>query len=140
MDSGRKQRTGLLGTHSLVSKFNGTYASLLSVSGECGWSKLWSIYGNELYRRELKLTLTAAGIKRNLTAEGVSFEAFVLPSTIDITDCFIPGEEKGELLLDWLTSVVDFRHTAPPELKASVMNLLRWMGEPYSIVIWRFWF
>ncbi|XP_023649506.1 histamine N-methyltransferase-like [Paramormyrops kingsleyae] len=94
-------------------------------SGECGWSKLWSIYGNELYRRELKLTLTAADIKRNLTAEGISFEAFVLPSTIDITDCFIPGDEKGELVLDWLTSVVDFRRTAPPELKAGVMDLLR---------------
>uniref|UniRef100_A0A3B3TAQ9 Histamine N-methyltransferase n=1 Tax=Paramormyrops kingsleyae TaxID=1676925 RepID=A0A3B3TAQ9_9TELE len=98
---------------------------VILISGECGWSKLWSIYGNEFTRSDLDQSLTAANIKRYLTAEGINFETFTLPTKLDITDCFIPGNKKGELLLDVVTELVDFSHTAPPELKASVLDYLR---------------
>lgn len=44
---------------------------------------------------------------------------------MDITECFTPGDEKGELLLDFLTEVLEFGKTAPPELRAGVNDLLR---------------
>lgn len=44
---------------------------------------------------------------------------------MDITECFTPGDEKGELLLDFLTEALDFSKTALPELRAGVMDLLR---------------
>ncbi|XP_048863788.1 histamine N-methyltransferase-like [Brienomyrus brachyistius] len=98
---------------------------IILVAGESSWGKLWNTYKKELCCTEMTQCVTTADIKYYLTAEGISFEAFVLPSTMDITDCFIPGDEKGELLLDFLTEVLDFSHTAPPELKASVMSFLR---------------
>lgn len=44
---------------------------------------------------------------------------------MDITECFVQGDEKGELLLDFLTEVLDFSKTAAPELRAGVLELLR---------------
>lgn len=44
---------------------------------------------------------------------------------MDITECFTEGDEKGELLLDFLTEVLNFSETASPELKDGVLNLLR---------------
>ncbi|XP_023664621.1 histamine N-methyltransferase-like [Paramormyrops kingsleyae] len=98
---------------------------IILVAGESSWGKLWGTYQKELCCTEITQCVTAADIKRYLTAEGISFETFVLPSTMDITECFIPGDEKGELLLDFLTEVLDFSHSAPPELKAGVMSFLR---------------
>ncbi|XP_048863796.1 histamine N-methyltransferase-like [Brienomyrus brachyistius] len=103
---------------------NGKLLTIL-VAGESGWGKLWDTYGKEICCTEITHCVTAADIKHYLTAEGISFETFVLPSTMDITECFIPGDEKGELLLDFLTELQDFSNTAPPELKASVMSFLR---------------
>ncbi|XP_048863775.1 histamine N-methyltransferase-like isoform X2 [Brienomyrus brachyistius] len=105
-------------------KENGKLLIIL-ISGECGWGKLWSVYGNEFVRSDLNQALTAAPIKNYLTAEGISFESFMLPTKLDITDCFTSGNKKGELLLDLLTELVDFSHTAPPELKAGVLDYLR---------------
>ena len=55
----------------------------------------------------------------------MSYQSYELPSQMDITECFIEGDEKGELLLDFLTEVLNFSRSASPELKAGVMDLLR---------------
>lgn len=47
---------------------------------------------------------------------------------MDITECFIEGDEKGELLLDFLTEVLNFSKTASQELKTCVLELLQ---HPY---------
>ncbi|KAA8588323.1 hypothetical protein FQN60_001517 [Etheostoma spectabile] len=60
-----------------------------------------------------------------LLVSGVSYQSYELPSEMDITECFTEGDEKGELLLDFLTEVMDFSKTASPELKAGVLELLR---------------
>ncbi|KAK3517092.1 hypothetical protein QTP86_019362, partial [Hemibagrus guttatus] len=49
----------------------------------------------------------------------------ILPSKMDITECFTAGDEKGELLLDFLTEVLEFSKNASPELKAGVLELLK---------------
>lgn len=69
--------------------------------------------------------MTTGDIKSSLDSKGVKYQSFELPSQMDITECFTQGDEKGELLLDFLTETVEFSKTAPPELRAEVMDLLR---------------
>lgn len=69
--------------------------------------------------------MTTGDIKSILDSKGVSYKSYELPSQMDITECFTEGDEKGELLLDFLTEVLNFSKVAPPELKTGVMELLR---------------
>nr|XP_046260170.1 histamine N-methyltransferase [Scatophagus argus] len=98
---------------------------IILVSGESGWGKLWQIFRNQLSNTEMSQCVTTADIKSYLDSKGVSYQSYDLPSQMDITECFTEGDEKGELLLDFLTEVLDFSKTASPELKAGVLELLR---------------
>lgn len=69
--------------------------------------------------------MTTGDIKSLLDGQRVSYRSYELPSQMEITECFTDGDEKGELLLDFLTEVLDFSKTASPELKAGVLELLR---------------
>ncbi|XP_020493488.1 histamine N-methyltransferase [Labrus bergylta] len=108
---------------SLLNK-NGKLLIIL-VSGESGWGNLWRTYRNELCNTEISQCVTTRDIKSFLDSKGVSYQNYMLPSQMDITECFSEGDEKGELLLDFLTEVLDFSNTASPELKAGVLELLR---------------
>ncbi|XP_018537518.1 histamine N-methyltransferase-like isoform X1 [Lates calcarifer] len=98
---------------------------IILVSGESGWGKLWRTYRNQLCNTEISQCVTTGDIKSFLDSRGVSYQSYELLSQMDITECFTEGDEKGELLLDFLTEVLDFSKTASPELKAGVMELLR---------------
>ncbi|XP_071353093.1 histamine N-methyltransferase-like [Trachinotus anak] len=98
---------------------------IILVSGESGWGKLWRTYRAQLCNTEISQCVTTGDIKSFLDSKGVSYQSYELPSQLDITECFTEGDEKGELLLDFLTEVLDFSNTASPELKAGVMELLR---------------
>ncbi|XP_040913685.1 histamine N-methyltransferase isoform X1 [Toxotes jaculatrix] len=98
---------------------------IILVSGESGWGKLWRTYRDQLCNTEISQCVTTGDIKSVLDSKGVSYQSYELPSEMDITECFTEGDEKGELLLDFLTEVLDFSKTASPELKAGVMELLR---------------
>jgi len=108
---------------SLLNK-NGKLLIIL-VAGESGWSKLWRTYRDQLCNTEISQCVTTGDIKSFLESSGVSYQSYTLPSQMDITECFTEGDEKGELLLDFLTEVLSFSKTASPELKAGVMDLLR---------------
>lgn len=96
-----------------------------SILGDSGWGRLWRTYRNQLCNSEISQCVTTADIKTLLDSGGISYKNYELPSQMDITECFTEGDEKGELLLDFLTEVLDFSKTAPPELKAGVLELLR---------------
>ncbi|XP_028993039.1 histamine N-methyltransferase-like [Betta splendens] len=98
---------------------------IILVSGESGWGKLWNTYRHLYCNNEVSQFVTTGDIKRLLDSKGVSYQSYELPSQMDITECFTEGDEQGELLLDFLTEVLDFSKTAPPELKEGVLNLLR---------------
>lgn len=98
---------------------------IILVSGESGWGKLWRTFRSQLCNAEISQCVTTADIRNFLESKGVSYQSYTLPSQMDITECFTEGDEKGELLLDFLTEVLDFSKTAPPELKDGVMKLLR---------------
>uniref|UniRef100_A0A671XV34 Histamine N-methyltransferase n=1 Tax=Sparus aurata TaxID=8175 RepID=A0A671XV34_SPAAU len=91
---------------SLLDK-NGKLVIIL-VSGESGWGKLWKTHRRQLCNTEISQCVTTGDIKSFLDSEGVSYQSYILPSQLDITECFTVGDEKGELLLDFLTEVLDF--------------------------------
>lgn len=93
--------------------------------GESGWGRLWRTYRKELCHTELSQCVTTGDVKDFLDSNGVSYQNYQLPSQLDITPCFTEGHEEGELLLDFLTEVLNFSATASPELKAGVLELLR---------------
>ncbi|KAK1789129.1 hypothetical protein P4O66_015076 [Electrophorus voltai] len=98
---------------------------LIVLSGEGVWTKLWDTYGDQFCKNGMNQYLTAKDIKTFLDSRGIPYQTFCLPSYIDITNCFTPGDKKGELLLDNLTEVQNFSKNASPELRAGVLDLLR---------------
>ncbi|XP_024141855.1 histamine N-methyltransferase isoform X1 [Oryzias melastigma] len=98
---------------------------IILVSGQSGWGKLWRTYRHQLCNTEISQCVTTADIKSFLDSTGVSYRSYELLSQLDITECFTEGDPTGELLLDFLTEVLDFSKTASPELKAGVLELLR---------------
>lgn len=98
---------------------------ILLVSGESGWGRLWRTYRAQLCKSDISQCITTGDVKHFLDAKGVPYQSYTLPSQMDISECFSAGDERGELLLDFLTEVMDFSRNAPPELRAGVLELLR---------------
>ncbi|CAB1325758.1 unnamed protein product [Coregonus sp. 'balchen'] len=96
-----------------------------SGAGESGWGKLWRTFRTQLCSTESSQCVTTGDIKTYLDSKAVSYQSYELPSQMDITECFTEGDQRGELLLDFLTEVLNFSSTAPAELKASALELLR---------------
>ncbi|XP_068187888.1 histamine N-methyltransferase-like isoform X3 [Antennarius striatus] len=88
-----------------------------------GWAKLEKTYGDRFIPAEVSYVVIEV-IKQYLDSKGVSYQSYLLPSEIDITECFTEGNEEGELMIDYLTQVLNFKKSAPPELKAGVLELL----------------
>uniref|UniRef100_A0A3B1IBZ2 Histamine N-methyltransferase n=1 Tax=Astyanax mexicanus TaxID=7994 RepID=A0A3B1IBZ2_ASTMX len=99
--------------------------NLILPGGESGWGRLWRTYKAELCNADISQCITTGDIRTFLDSKGISYQKHTLPSHMDITECFTEGDEKGELLLDFLTEVMDFSKSASPELKAGVLELLR---------------
>lgn len=98
---------------------------IILVSGDSGWGRLWRTYRAELCNNDISQCVTTGDIKSFLDVKGIPYQKHTLPSHMDITECFTEGDEKGELLLDFLTEVMDFSKSASPELKAGVLELLK---------------
>uniref|UniRef100_A0A8C8EXL9 Histamine N-methyltransferase n=1 Tax=Oncorhynchus tshawytscha TaxID=74940 RepID=A0A8C8EXL9_ONCTS len=92
---------------------------------ESGWGKHWKTFKTQLCNTESSHSVTTGDIKTYLDSKTVSYQSYELPSQIDITECFTEGDQRGELLLDFLTEVLNFSSTAPAELKARALELLR---------------
>uniref|UniRef100_A0A8D0GVJ0 Histamine N-methyltransferase n=1 Tax=Sphenodon punctatus TaxID=8508 RepID=A0A8D0GVJ0_SPHPU len=98
---------------------------IILVSETSGWDRLWKKYGPRLPINDLCLYVSSADINEILDKAGLKYQAYDLPSKMDITDCFIEGSKDGEFLLDFLTETCDFTNTAPLDLKAKIMEELR---------------
>ncbi|XP_063070589.1 histamine N-methyltransferase [Engraulis encrasicolus] len=98
---------------------------IILVSGQSGWGRLWRTYRAQLCNTEISQCVTTGDIRDFLDGQAMAYKSYVLPSQMDITECFTQGDEKGELLLDFLTEVIEFSKNASPELKEGVMALLR---------------
>ncbi|XP_057350465.1 histamine N-methyltransferase [Manis pentadactyla] len=98
---------------------------IILVSGTSGWDKLWRKYGSRLPRDDLCQYVTSSDLTQMLEKSGIKYECYNLLSTMDISDCFIDGNENGDLLWDFLTETCNFSKTAPPDLKAEIMKDLQ---------------
>ncbi|XP_068600690.1 histamine N-methyltransferase-like [Brachionichthys hirsutus] len=92
-------------------------------SGNTGLLTMRDTYSKELGTAEVNRS--TGDIKRFLDSKGVRYQSHDLPHQIDITRCFIEGDEDGAMMLDFLTQVLHFSKTASPELKAKIMEFLR---------------
>jgi len=114
--------------HNLFKQFFSLFLSIFLVvylSGTSGWEALWKKYGSSFPLDDLCSYVSCADVKRILDSAGLKYQLHELLSHMDITSCFVEGNEDGELLLDFLTETCDFSKTAPPELKRQVMEELR---------------
>jgi hypothetical protein len=59
-------------------------------------------------------------------------ERIISPCSIDVTDIFEEKYEDGNLLLDFLTCVANFRKTADQEAVKEVLKLLKDMSTKYD--------
>ncbi|XP_019781068.1 histamine N-methyltransferase isoform X2 [Orcinus orca] len=109
--------------HSLLA--TGAKILITLVSGTSGWDKLWKKYGSHLPRDDLCQCVTSSDLMQMLDKLGIKYECYDLLSTMDISDCFIDGNENGDLLWDFLTETWNFSTTAPPDLKAEIMKDLQ---------------
>lgn len=98
---------------------------IILVSGTSGWDKLWRKYGSRLPQNDLCQYITSSDLTEMLDGLGIKYECYDLLSTMDISDCFLDGNENGDLLLDFLTETCNFTTTAPPDLKAELMKDLQ---------------
>lgn len=69
--------------------------------------------------------VTTTDIKSFLDAKAIPYQSHSFGSSMDITECFTAGDEKGELMLDFLTEILEFSRNASAELKAGVLELLK---------------
>ncbi|KAL0966878.1 hypothetical protein UPYG_G00301280 [Umbra pygmaea] len=97
---------------------------IILLTGESGWSKLKKNFKTQISTGDSQ-GMTSSDLKTYLDSMGLSYHSYEQPSQFDITECFTEGDPRGELLLDFVTQVLDFSHTAPAELKAAVLEYLR---------------
>ncbi|XP_066088854.1 histamine N-methyltransferase [Saccopteryx bilineata] len=98
---------------------------IIIVSGTSSWGKLWKKYGSRLPRDDLCLYITSTDLTQMLDKMGLQYECYDFLSTMDISDCFIDGNENGDLLLDFLTETCHFNTTAPGDLRAEIVKDLQ---------------
>lgn len=82
-------------------------------------------YKDQLITDIINNNITSGDIKSFLDSKKIPYQNYKFQSPVDITNCFTPGDEEGELFLDLLTMVIDFKKTAPPELKDGVLEFLK---------------
>ena len=97
----------------------------LCPSGESGREILWRKYKSQLATTNPEQYLTMKDIKSMLDSKGIGYRSYQVPAILDISECFVEGNANGELLVDFLLHRDDFCRTAPAELKAGIMELLR---------------
>ncbi|XP_078084168.1 histamine N-methyltransferase-like [Mustelus asterias] len=93
---------------------------IIQTSDDGGYHSLWKKYGSHFLSSCLFLD-----VRKALDEIRMKYRIYEFSSDLDITECFIEGNENGECLLDFLTHVVDFRKTAPADLKEKVLHYLR---------------
>uniref|UniRef100_A0A8C1A1W1 Histamine N-methyltransferase n=1 Tax=Cyprinus carpio carpio TaxID=630221 RepID=A0A8C1A1W1_CYPCA len=96
------------------------FRSLLNKDG-----KLLIILVKQLCNTEISQCVTTGDLKTFLDTESIPYQNYELLSQVDITECFTEGDQVGELLLDFLTEVIEFSKNAPEDLKKGVLDLLR---------------
>lgn len=74
------------------------------------------------------LYITAGDVADMLNSVGAKYQSYDLQSDMDISECFVEGNRNGELLLDFITEICEFKKNAPADLREEVMGDLKSSG------------
>ncbi|TSV15279.1 Histamine N-methyltransferase [Bagarius yarrelli] len=98
---------------------------LILLAGETAWARLIKKFQDQICKKGFAQSVNTSDIKRFLESKNIPYQNYKLRSLTDITECFTPGDLKGDRLLDLLTEVVEFRKTASPKLRDEVLEFLK---------------
>ncbi|KAM4697903.1 histamine N-methyltransferase-like [Rhinophrynus dorsalis] len=96
---------------------------IIILSGKSGWINIIKKYEILLHESEgLSLHLCSEDIINMLDTMSVTYETYDIPTSVDITECFIEGSQNGELILDILTEICHFSKNVPSTIKQQIME------------------
>lgn len=110
------------------------YQSLLKKNGRLmiiieaengGWDILWKTFANVLCTHDIKEYRSSAEVIACLKKQGLKYDEHPVPNSFDITECFNPSSETGQRLLNFMTAREHFHESFTPEIRASMLDLLR---------------
>ncbi|XP_077436830.1 histamine N-methyltransferase A-like [Vanacampus margaritifer] len=109
--------------HSCLNK-NGRLMITVVKMGD-GWDLLWRTFSEQLCNESIPVYRSSGDVLASVKTLGLQYEEHSIPNTFDITECFDPNSETGQLLLRFITSNDDFAQSFTPEIRADMLNFLR---------------
>nr|XP_046260171.1 histamine N-methyltransferase-like [Scatophagus argus] len=109
--------------HSLL-KNNGILMIIIEAE-KGGWDTLWKTYKKELCVDAITEYRSSGQVIACLKSQGLKYEEHVIPNSFDITECFNPSSQTGQLLLNFMTAKDHFYESFTPEIRAGMLDLLR---------------
>ncbi|XP_022049353.2 histamine N-methyltransferase-like [Acanthochromis polyacanthus] len=96
-------------------------------AGNSGWDILWKTFANELHQCNdaIKEYRSSNEVIACLKNQGLKYDEHPVPNSFDIIECFNPSSETGQRLLNFMTAQENFHESFTPEIRASMLDLLR---------------
>ncbi|XP_071507454.1 histamine N-methyltransferase-like [Diadema antillarum] len=87
-------------------------------------SGLWQLWQRYSHFQDGNSKMCRQNLRDAFTANAIPFTVVRQESRVDVTSCFDPESDEGNLLVDFLSHVCDFRGCAAPELCREVLNYM----------------
>ncbi|KAM4626787.1 histamine N-methyltransferase B-like [Discoglossus pictus] len=104
---------------------------IIVLSRHSGWYNFLAEIESQLPKYTLAVNISSAEIIDILDSQGMKYESYDIESNVDITKCFINGNENGQIIMNMLTETCNFNETAPTQLKEFANELLQ--SSKYSV-------
>lgn len=100
-------------------KENNNFVFFIGISG---WEKLWKKYGFRLSRDDFCQYVIFFDFAQILDDLGIKYECYDFVFIMDIIDCFIDGNENGDLFWDFLIEICNFSKIVLLDFKVEIMK------------------
>ncbi|XP_071479251.1 histamine N-methyltransferase-like [Diadema antillarum] len=95
---------------------------IIVVGDTSGFWNLWQRYAR--FQDKNSHYMCTQDLRDAFNANGIPFTVVRQASRVDITSCFDPESEEGNLIVDFLAHVCDLRGSGTPELHQEVLDYL----------------
>ncbi|PIK47845.1 putative histamine N-methyltransferase-like [Apostichopus japonicus] len=93
-------------------------------SGDCGFANIWTKF--PMLADDASNLVHINQVTKFLGKKGIGYDVIEGISYMDISSCFKEGiDTKGDMLLDFLAHIKNFRKTAPPTLLDGFLDFLK---------------